>query len=104
MKVTDKAQVIASTAKLNIIGIRPGEKLHEQMIGDEDSQNTYDYPEHFKILPQINEWATDTNRVKDGLKVPDGLVYSSDSNLDWMTDTDLQSWIDVDHHEFSHSQ
>ncbi len=95
MKVTDIARVVAPEAKQEIIGIRPGEKLHEQMIGAEDSYYTYEYPEHYKILPQINGWASDTKRIKDGVKVPEGFVYASDSNTEWMSDADLQGWIDA---------
>lgn len=82
MKVIDIARVIAPDAKQEIVGIRPGEKLHEQMIGAEDSYFTYEYPEHFKILPQINGWADDQKRIKDGVKVPEGFVYASDNNAD----------------------
>lgn len=95
MKVTDVARVIAPDAKQEIVGIRPGEKLHEQMIGAEDSYYTYEYPEHFKILPQINGWAEDEKRIKDGLKVPEGFVYASDSNPICMTDADLKVWIET---------
>jgi len=97
MKVTDIARVIAPEAKQEIIGIRPGEKLHEQMIGAEDSYFTYEYPEHYKILPQINDWANDTKRIKDGVKVPEGFVYASDTNSEWMTDADLQAWMAAKH-------
>ena len=93
MKVTDIASVIAPKAKYEIIGIRPGEKLHEQMIGSEDSYSTYEYPEHFKILPQINDWDKDTKRIKNGIKVPKGFIYDSSSNKDWMTKADLKKWI-----------
>ena len=72
MKVVDLAKTIAPNAKHNFIGIRPGEKLHEQMIGVEDAHFTYEYPEHYKILPQINEWDKDKNRIKSGVKVPEG--------------------------------
>ena len=95
MKITDVAKVIAPGATQKIIGIRPGEKLHEQMIGAEDSYFTYEYPQHFKILPQINNWFDDKERVKDGVKVPEGFVYTSDSNPSWMSRSDLQAWIDV---------
>ena len=95
MKVTDVARTIAPDSKQEIVGIRPGEKLHEQMIGAEDSYFTYEYPEHFKILPQINGWADDTKRIKDGVKVPEGFVYASDSNPAWMSDADLRAWIDA---------
>lgn len=95
MKVTDIARVIAPSAKQDIVGIRPGEKLHEQMIGAEDSYFTYEYPEHYKILPQINGWGNDKNRIKDGVKVPEGFVYTSDTNSAWMSDAELQAWIDA---------
>lgn len=94
MKVTDLANVIAPEAKHELVGIRPGEKLHEQMIGAEDAFFTYEYPEHYKILPQINNWDKDTNRIKDGRKVEEGFVYASDNNTEWMSDEDLRTWID----------
>lgn len=93
MKVTDLASVVAPEAKQEIVGIRPGEKLHEEMVSAEDAYYTYEYPEHFKILPAINEWCRDTNRIKDGKRVPEGFVYSSDNNSEWMTDEALQAWI-----------
>ena len=95
MKVTDLARVVAPEARQEIVGIRPGEKLHEQMIGAEDSHYTYEYPEHYKILPAIHDWSADAARIKDGKKVPEGFVYSSDNNSEWMTDAELQAWIDA---------
>ena len=95
MNVTDVARVISPDAKQEIVGIRPGEKLHEQMIGVEDSYFTYEYPEYYKILPQINGWAEDAKRIRDGVKVPEGFVYASDSNQSWMSDAELQAWIDA---------
>lgn len=95
MKVTDLARVVAPDARQEIVGIRPGEKLHEQMIGAEDSHYTYEYPEHYKILPAIHDWSADAARIKDGKKVPEGFVYSSDNNSEWMTDAELQAWIDA---------
>tara|TARA_B100001093_G_scaffold519940_1_gene611585 strand:+ start:1430 stop:2431 length:1002 start_codon:yes stop_codon:yes gene_type:complete len=94
MKVTDIARLIAPKAKHKIIGIRPGEKLHEQMISTDDAKSTYEYSDYYKILPQINEWVDDNLRIKDGKKVPEGFIYSSDSNLEWMIKSDLQKWID----------
>ncbi|TRO12867.1 UDP-N-acetylglucosamine 4,6-dehydratase (inverting) [Ectopseudomonas mendocina] len=93
MKVTDLAQVVAPEARQEIVGIRPGEKLHEQMISAEDAYYTYEYPEHFKILPVINDWSQSPERIKDGTKVAEGFVYSSDNNSEWMTQADLQQWI-----------
>ena len=95
MKISDIARVIAPEAEQEIVGIRPGEKLHEQMISAEDSYSTYEYAEHYKILPQINDWALDKERIKEGLKTPDGFVYASDTNSHWMTDAELQHWLDT---------
>jgi UDP-N-acetylglucosamine 4,6-dehydratase (inverting) len=95
MKVIDLARVVAPDCVVEKIGIRPGEKLHEQMISQEDSYYTYEYPEHYKVLPAINNWDQDMNRIKDGRKVPEGFVYASDNNVDWMTDAQLQEWMDA---------
>jgi UDP-N-acetylglucosamine 4,6-dehydratase (inverting) len=93
MNVVDLARVIAPEARQEIIGIRPGEKLHEQMIGTEDSFYTYEYRDYFKILPAIHEWDRDVNRIKEGKKVPEGFSYTSDNNSMWMSDDDLRAWI-----------
>ncbi len=93
IKVTDIAEVIAPNSKFEIIGIRPGEKLHEQMIGHEDSFTTFEYKDYFKILPQLNSWGIDKKRIKRGKKVNEGFVYSSDNNKDWMTKTYFRKWI-----------
>ena len=94
MKVTDIALAVSPQARLEIVGIRPGEKLHEQMIGAEDAYYTYEYDQHFKILPAIHNWSADAHRIKDGRRVPDGFVYSSDTNPDWMTVEALRRWIE----------
>lgn len=95
MKVTDLARVVAPECRQEVVGIRPGEKLHEQMIGAEDAYYTYAYPEHYKILPAIHNWDKDANRIKDGQKVPEGFVYASDNNSEWMADAELKAWIDA---------
>ncbi len=93
MKITDIAQAVAPEKAFKIIGIRPGEKLHEQMIGFEDAPHTYEYAEHFKILPAIHDWTNDPHRIGSGKKVADDFIYSSDKNLKWMGIENLQSWI-----------
>lgn len=93
MKVTDLATVVAPEARQEAVGIRPGEKLHEQMIGVEDAFYTYEYPEHFKILPAINGWDTCEKRIKDGKRVSEGFSYTSDNNTEWMQPAELQAWI-----------
>lgn len=99
MRVTDLAKVIAPNARQKIVGIRPGEKLHEQMIGSEDSHFTYEYKEHFKILPNINDWGCCPKRIKDGTKVQEGFVYSSDTNSQWMSDAELRDWVKSNYNE-----
>ena len=94
MKIIDIARLILPQGKHKIIGIRPGEKLHEQMISSDDANSTYEYSDYYKILPQINMWVKDNLRIKDGAKVPEGFVYSSDNNSEWMTKSNLQKWID----------
>lgn len=93
MNIGDIAQAVAPDARHEVVGIRPGEKLHEQMISPEDAYYTYEYPEHFKILPAIHSWHTDFKRIKDGSRVPEGFVYSSDNNGEWMSVAALQAWI-----------
>jgi UDP-N-acetylglucosamine 4,6-dehydratase (inverting) len=93
MKVTDVARAIEPDARHDIVGVRPGEKFHEQMIGTEDAPYTYEYPEHFKILPAIHNWSNDPYRIKDGKKVCEDFTYCSDNNTEWMGIETLQAWI-----------
>jgi len=93
MRVPEIATVVAPEATQKTIGIRPGEKLHEQMIGVEDAPFTFEYPEHYKILPQINNWFESPERIKDGKTVAEDFVYSSETNDDWMSEDDLAKWI-----------
>jgi UDP-N-acetylglucosamine 4,6-dehydratase/5-epimerase len=94
MKVTDIAYAVNENAKVEEVGIRPGEKLHEQMIGSEDALYTYEYEGHYKILPSINNWSTDPARIGDGTKVDSNFKYCSDSNKEWMDISELQKWIE----------
>ena len=95
MNICDLAAAVAPECAQETVGIRPGEKLHEQMIGAEDSFHTYESPEHFKILPAINGWDETPERIKNGVKVPEGFVYASDNNTEWMTREELQAWIEA---------
>lgn len=95
MKVTDIARVVAPEADIDIIGIRPGEKLHEQMIGAEDAPHTFEYADHFKVLPAIHDWSSSPERIKDGRPVAPDFSYTSDNNPDWMSDDALAAWIEA---------
>jgi len=93
MLIGDIAKAVAPKATHQVIGIRPGEKIHEQMIGLEDAPNTFEYEEHYKILPMIHGWSQDIERIKNGVKVEDGFTYTSDNNRHWMSIEDLSNWI-----------
>lgn len=94
MKVTDIALACVPNAKHEIVGIRPGEKLHEQMIGAEDALHTYEYAEHYKVLPAIHNWSQDPERINGGRQVAQDFTYCSDNNTDWMNIDTLRAWID----------
>ncbi len=98
MTILDIANAVAPDVEQKIIGIRPGEKIHEQMIGLEDASHTFAYPDHYKILPMIHNWSTDPFRIKDGVRVPDDFTYTSDNNSEWMPVDSLRDWI----HQHSH--
>lgn len=93
MRVVDIARSIAPGASLENVGIRPGEKLHEQMIGPEDAPHTYEYPDYYKILPAIYNWSGDPVRIGNGKRVPNDFIYCSDNNSEWMGVEELQAWI-----------
>ena len=93
MNMTDVARAVAPDAEHEIVGVRPGEKLHEQMIGTEDANYTYEYADHYKILPAIHNWSSDSMRIKDGVKVSEDFSYASDNNDEWMDIASLQEWI-----------
>jgi FlaA1/EpsC-like NDP-sugar epimerase len=94
MTILDIAKAVAPRAKLRMIGIRPGEKIHEQMIGAEDSPHTYEYADHYKILPAIHNWSSDPTRINGGSRVPEGFTYTSDKNAEWMPVEQLRAWIE----------
>ena len=93
MLVVDIAKAINPNAKLEEVGIRPGEKLHEQMISAEDSPYTFEYDGYYKILPMIHDWYKDQERIKNGRGVEAGFVYTSNLNSEWMTVQELQTWM-----------
>ena len=93
MRLTELAAAIAPNCKQKLIGIRPGEKLHEQMIGVEDAAFTYEYGDYFKILPNLNDWHKDPERIKNGVKVPEDFTYDSSSNSEWMSKEELLGWV-----------
>jgi UDP-N-acetylglucosamine 4,6-dehydratase (inverting) len=93
MRLVDIAETVAPGAHHEIVGMRPGEKIHEQMVGIEDAPYTYEYDGYFKILPIINKWSSSQARIKDGRKVSEDFCYTSDANAEWMSAETLATWI-----------
>ena len=97
MRLLDIAEAVAPGVKHKIIGIRPGEKIHEQMIGKEDSNTTYSYDGYFKIYPSNHILELSSEIVKDGLLVPANFEYTSDTNCEWMTVENLREILCSEH-------
>ncbi len=89
MKVLDVAKAVAPDIKIEITGIRPGEKLHESMISVDDASNTREHEDHFRIYPTIHKWSA-SFEVEGGKPVADGFEYTSDKNKVWMTPEQLR--------------
>lgn len=98
--ILDIANAVAPGATLRIIGIRPGEKIHEQMISSEDALHTFEYAGHYTILPAIHGWSSDPARNTGGRKVPEGFIYTSDTNSAWMPVEQLKAWIEANRSKF----
>ena len=95
IKITQLARVIAPNCKLEFVGIRPGEKLHEQMIGEDEAYCTFEYPDYYKVLPAINNWNASPTRIKEGKSVHEGFSYTSENNRQWMSPEQLRDWIEL---------
>lgn len=102
MNIVEIAKAINPATKLKIIGIRPGEKMHEQMISNEDAPFTYDYGDYYKILPAIYNWHRDEQRIQNGKSVKADFNYSSNTNNQWMTAESLRDWINIHSSEIGH--
>jgi len=93
-KITDVATAIAPNIKHKIVGVRPGEKIHEEMITSSDSLNTYDLGKYYTILPITSEWNLDEFVEKfNAKKVKQGFRYSSGDNNEWETVDTLRQLI-----------
>lgn len=91
MKVIDLAKAIAPECKIDIIGIRPGEKLHETMITPDDARHTVEFDDYYVIEPEFNWWGKE--QLVNGSKLPEGFEYNSAMNKQWLTIEDLRKLI-----------
>jgi len=90
MRVVDLAKAMAPDAQLEIVGIRPGEKIHEEMINVSDARTTLDMGDHYIIQPQFPWWRGDH---LGGTPVPDGFAYASDINDRWLSVDELRVMV-----------
>jgi UDP-N-acetylglucosamine 4,6-dehydratase len=90
MRVTDLAEAVAPGSELIEIGIRPGEKLHEEMISTEDARRTVRRDDRYLVMPTLAEWGY-SNTAGDA--VPDGFAYTSDTNDQWLSVEDLRTMM-----------
>ena len=93
IKIIDLAKAIGPKCRLKEIGMRPGEKLHEQLISSDEAPYTYEFDRHFKILSPINGWSLCKKRTKGGIKVNESFFYTSDNNSDWLKNAELHEWL-----------
>ena len=101
MMISDIAKAVAPNAQIKVVGIRPGEKLHEQMISVEDARTTYEFEDYYKIFPQLdflNSWRETRIEERDaplnvGRLCGEDFCYSSETNTEWMSKEALATWI-----------
>jgi UDP-N-acetylglucosamine 4,6-dehydratase len=93
VKIIDLAKAMGPHCKIKIIGIRPGEKLHEAMISEDDARNALEFKDFYIIKPSF-PWWDDKNHLK-GKKVPDGFRYASDTNKDWLKGEKLKKFLSL---------
>ncbi len=90
MRVVDLARAIAPECEMRVVGIRPGEKLHEVMVPEDDARHTLEYEDHYAILPTFYGWNADEYVSKNGGKpCPDGFRYCSETNPQWLSTEQL---------------
>jgi UDP-N-acetylglucosamine 4,6-dehydratase len=93
-KITDVAQAVGPDCKHDVVGIRPGEKVHEEMITSSDSFYTYDLGKYYAILPSTHRWALDEFIEEfNAVLVPQGFAYNSFNNTEWETVESIRQLI-----------
>jgi len=94
MNIVDLAKAIAPECRLDVIGIRPGEKLHETMVPEDDAHNTFEYDDHFVIRSLSSEDGPNGLLSRNGGRpCPEGFRYSSDNNTQWLSVHEMQTLV-----------
>lgn len=94
MKITDVARVMAPQLPQKIIGLRPGEKLHEVMVTSDDARHTYDFQDRFVILPNIKFYNCEYSYLKTAITVEDYFTYASNTNGEWLSDEKFKNMVE----------
>lgn len=94
MRMEDFAGAIAPEAEIKEIGIRPGEKMHEVMIPEDDARHTREYEDHFRIIPEFLNWEAPKEFGNGGRKLPEEFSYRSDNNSCWLTREELVAYVE----------
>jgi UDP-N-acetylglucosamine 4,6-dehydratase (inverting) len=92
MKITTLAEAIAPKAKREIVGIRPGEKLHEVLLSEEGAKHAIEFKDYFLIEPEHSFWSKGS--IKGGKPLPDGFKYTSDNNTKWLSTKELKKMVE----------
>ncbi|WP_316346931.1 UDP-N-acetylglucosamine 4,6-dehydratase (inverting) [Desulfuromonas acetoxidans] len=93
-RITDVAKAVAPDCRTEIVGIRPGEKLHEEMVTSTDALSTVEMDDYFVILPSMPLWNIDNFMSEfNGKMCPEGFCYNSGDNTEWLSVDDLKSLI-----------
>lgn len=91
MKITDLAKAIAPECELEIVGIRPGEKLHESLITASDARHTLEFDNYYIIQPEFSWWRLGNH--KDGKPIEEDFEYTSDKNEEWLTVEEMREML-----------
>jgi UDP-N-acetylglucosamine 4,6-dehydratase len=92
MNIMDLAKVMAPECEVDLIGIRPGEKVHEAMISSDEAHQATELDDRYAILPAHPWWSS--KNWSEGKKLPDGWAYTSDSNSQWLAPDEMQAMLD----------
>ncbi len=93
MKIVDLVAAMPGQCTCKVVGIRPGEKLHETLVGEDEGRTTVDHGDYYVVLPQFDFQMKKTSRLKNAPRVPDGFSYRSDTNETWLSATDLRQMM-----------
>jgi len=101
MKMIDLAKALAPEAQIRTIGIRPGEKLHEVLISEDEARTTIELADMYVVQPQAALWFG-YDWSKKGSPLPEGFHYASDNNTEWLSVEEIQAMVSAFENETNH--